>query len=1065
MTHSTLKNKLLLGASAVAVAAVVLGSGSAHAAFGNISGANTAAQTAGANGEALTFSAVGTLTGGNNIAAAGSSFTGLSITINNAGSLISSTGDNAAVSAGTGSISNITLTTGAATTITSARITANSGTIDLAGAAVTSGGVISVASGLAITNTGANAAANGIYIGGANQQVYTITNAGTISATGNAGSRGIVVNNSGTGSAITINNTGAITAGGAAAGAIDFTGNAAPVATVTNTGTITGSILLGANAASTVALNGGSVSGTVTMNNASQLLTLNGGTVAGIISGAGRVVVASDFTQAAAIGAGTAVTSLTVNASKTLDASGNHAITATNTTLNSGSSIKLGTGVLTSIVEGASSGVGSLTFAGTQTVGATTTIGSTNGLASVIINDSAVVTATNAANVIRATQVTLGSAGAGGASLLLGSSGVIGKIDGDVAGKGNLTFAANNTLQGNIGSSKSLNLITINDGVTVLANTNNNSIAATTIKVGSGSAGTAVLTLGSGGVVGTIDGDAAGKGTLNFNGTGNVTGNIGTTTASLLAVNVNDGATTTLGGNLAATTTTVNTGGSLNLGTTARTITGALTGAGTGKIDFGTAAHTNTGTFTTVAGNTLNLTINSATANASGSLAATTANIAAGTTINVNLASTSGYITSGTKYKILTGTNAATNAATITDNSYVLSFTETLTTVGERTLNAVRTNTYTTAGLSTSTKNVGTTLEGLGANATGEIKTFMGRLDSLVTQAQVDAALQEVAPQTDNSLTVAATGASTKSFDIVTSRLGDLRAGLETTGVASGSRSPLHGVWVQGFGGNATQDNTDGVNGYKANTLGVAVGADTMVNDKTRVGLSFSYANSDVKSKSSASQNTDIDSYQINAYASYDMGQWYVDGMAGVALNSYESSRTITNPASIATGDFDGQTYSARIGGGYRVAAGNGLDLVPNASLTYAHNVLDSYTETGAGNLNLIVNNSDTDALIARAGVNLGYNVKQNGNIIRPELRVAYLYDFVGDNQASTSTFTGGGATFATQGSSPTKGSYNVGAGLNVVTTENVTFTADYDYNANSDYKAHSGVLRARYAF
>jgi outer membrane autotransporter protein len=305
-----------------------------------------------------------------------------------------------------------------------------------------------------------------------------------------------------------------------------------------------------------------------------------------------------------------------------------------------------------------------------------------------------------------------------------------------------------------------------------------------------------------------------------------------------------------------------------------------------------------------------------------------------------------------------------------------------------------------------------------------------------------------------------------KSLDVVGTRASELRAGIDNSvsGMAAGNSVHDKGIWAQAFGTTSTQDTRNGVIGYDADTGGAAVGADMIVADHTRAGLSVSYARTNVDANG-VNQSTDIDTYQGNLYAFHDMGQWYADGTLGFAWQKYNSDRFISAPSSTANGDYDGQTYTVRANTGYRYNASNGFQIIPNGGLTYINNRISGYTETGAGGLNLQVSDYNSQALFGRVGFDVAKDFANNGMVIRPVIRAAYLYDFIGDEASTNALFTGGGAAFRVSDASPARSSFNVGASLNLITTKNVTLSADYDYLTKQDYDSHSGMLRARFGF
>ncbi|NBO17857.1 MAG: autotransporter domain-containing protein [Proteobacteria bacterium] len=677
--------------------------------------------------------------------------------------------------------------------------------------------------------------------------------------------------------------------------------------------------------------------------------------------------------------------------------------------------------------------------------------------------------------------VTIGSGGTLAASNVASISGL---INGVTAGSGTLALTSTKAQATNnaIGSTAGLAALTTSDGSKVTLGHN---VTATKVTIGGGASGqatqtagliTGALEIGAGatftiaggsGVTGTINATGAGasNSTLNINSAVTAATAVGTL-AALETINVNSGGTLTLGGHVTATSTNVLGTGTLNFGSASRTITGNLTGAGaTATMNLGSKAHTVTGTFTTGAANTIGVVINSGTGNDNGKITSTgNATIAAGTTISVDTSKASSFIASGTSYQVVSGTGAHTNAVTITDNSAVLNFTDT-STANNRTITANRVTTYQALATNVNAQGIGTVLTNLAASGTGTLATFQGALDNAASGSALTALIEQVTPQVEAG-SIQAVQSVGQSLDVVSARLSNLRAGIDTstTGMAAGGAVADRGVWVQAFGMTASQDRRGGISGFDVDTYGVAAGADTRVADHTRLGLSGSYGNTNLDG-TGASRKTDIDSYQINLYGTHDMGKWFVDGLVGYAFQRYDSSRNITAAGVVANSDYDGHTYTLRANTGYRLDAGNGIQVIPNAGLTYFNNQIDGYTETGAGALNLTVRDTDAQSLFGRVGFDLAKEFESSGMIIRPTVRAAYLYDFLAEEAETTALFTGGGASFRVTDARPERNSFNLGASLNVMTTKSVTLSADYDYVGRSNYDAHSGMLRARFGF
>lgn len=84
---------------------------------------------------------------------------------------------------------------------------------------------------------------------------------------------------------------------------------------------------------------------------------------------------------------------------------------------------------------------------------------------------------------------------------------------------------------------------------------------------------------------------------------------------------------------------------------------------------------------------------------------------------------------------------------------------------------------------------------------------------------------------------------------------------------------------------------------------------------------------------------------------------------------------------------------------------------------------------------------------------------------MNPELHAKWLYDFAGDAQQSVSTFTGGGASFATRGIDPPKSSGSIGARLTMMTSADWSVALNYDLEMKSDFYSHNCWINLRYEF
>ena len=146
--------------------------------------------------------------------------------------------------------------------------------------------------------------------------------------------------------------------------------------------------------------------------------------------------------------------------------------------------------------------------------------------------------------------------------------------------------------------------------------------------------------------------------------------------------------------------------------------------------------------------------------------------------------------------------------------------------------------------------------------------------------------------------------------------------------------------------------------------------------------------------------------------------------------------------------------------------AGENSYFTPSAGLNITIVNNKTYTETGAGVLNLKVNPEDITIVKASLGGRLHTNVESSDGIFVPELRAKLLYDMAGDDGSSSNTFTGGGAAFQVEGLDVVEFSTSVGAGF--AYTPNLygmSLSLNYDAEFKEDFTGHSANFNLRYAF
>ncbi len=749
-------------------------------------------------------------------------------------------------------------------------------------------------------------------------------------------------------------------------------------------------------------------------------------------------------------------------------------------------------------------GTGSLTLAATK--GVSGAIGTTAALASVTA-DSTGGTSTFG-GIVKATNISLGGTGttifqgdvtgavnftADGGANLTANEKIVGSVTTETDETGTLSFDATTTnttlVSGDIGTTtKKLKDLDATANAATTATFGGNVYAKTITLTGaaassqftfSGDIEATTLDLVTNGTINVAAGknvtadvttSAPGAGVLTFAGTSTMTGDVGEVGGNAFAAVSINGGTVTFTGDVAATAIGVANGTTLKTGGAAA-FEGAITNAGT--LDLG-------GTLT-VTGGTLEL----------GSDA----------TVNMTLATASSY-TGGLVIDASAVTTNATNAITVAPHASFRSGALTLIdTDGVGTADAVGKYTITDQALATyavtvdanddviltaTAKSNATVAAEIGINAE-QAKALIAAVDATESDATLaaayDAALKaggadaiKAAEQSEPGFggTAEAMAGAARSFAgavgdrMSSARTGTQVAGLSTSnGVAAGEKGLRNGAWSKVFGGTAEQKNLKGFSGYDLASYGVALGADNKVSDTVRLGLAGSYARSDIDGKGSAKAKTDINAYQLALYGAYEPGRYYIEGQLAYAFNQIDTKRTI-NFGGLdrrAKGDYDAHQFSASLGAGLPMTSG-AYTFTPKAGLFYSYMNADSYTETGAGGLNMTVDPGNSSILEGSLGGSIAYDKKTAKGLLRPEVRAAVLYEFLDDDASVASKYAGSATTFTTKEMDPSRLGGTAGVGLGYKTADGKwDVRIDYDAELREKYVGHNGMLTGRMNF
>jgi uncharacterized protein with beta-barrel porin domain len=437
-----------------------------------------------------------------------------------------------------------------------------------------------------------------------------------------------------------------------------------------------------------------------------------------------------------------------------------------------------------------------------------------------------------------------------------------------------------------------------------------------------------------------------------------------------------------------------------------------------------------------------------------------------------------GVLTSGTNFKVVES-QSGTNGAIVS----VLNNNPRYTFVGDPTvLGNVNIRLASVAPLATLVTAPGAAalapILDVNAPAGSDLLTVQNAIAVLPTAAAINGALAQLAPGTTNLAAPRVAGQTARLFgDLWMARVDETHAcdpdKAWAPDKARNCKAPEErsNWWGKGFGNWGSQGDIDNMSGYQSDAAGLMLAYDIPLNSETRVGLGGGYATTSIDGNNS-SGNTKIDSYQFTGYLSHTPGPWFVKSALTIGSDRYDSSRPIEFQGvnRTAKADYRGQQYTGIVAAGRHFVFDTSTVVTPLASLQASRIHVGSYTEGGAGDLNLNVNSQDYNFVQSGLGVKVERVIQSANGTYSPEVHFKWLHEFTSTTPAQNAAFIGGGAGFTTQGLEQDRELFNVGTGISFASCNcggnSWTVKGLYDYKWNqSSFSSHQVAVVASLKF
>lgn len=294
---------------------------------------------------------------------------------------------------------------------------------------------------------------------------------------------------------------------------------------------------------------------------------------------------------------------------------------------------------------------------------------------------------------------------------------------------------------------------------------------------------------------------------------------------------------------------------------------------------------------------------------------------------------------------------------------------------------------------------------------------------------------------------VAQAAASSVQNQVLSLTSGRMTGGISVGRAGGDERSQENGFWIQGLFNKSKF--ADAFHGY---TRGVALGADTLIDNKWTIGGGLAFNNTDVHADGGA--HTDISSKTLFLYGQYKPNNWFVNATATYSMSEYTENKTVAGVGLGATYDVD--AYGAQIMTGYDFTPG----ITTEAGLRYLHVAQDDYIDGRDAQIMA----TDTDFLTGIAGLKYAFAIENDWAIqLRPELRAAMTYDFISDDTATTVVMPGVEA-YAVNGERLSRMGGEFGIGLTAL-YKGMEVSLMYDLDLHRDYTSQTGMIKFRGRF
>lgn len=265
--------------------------------------------------------------------------------------------------------------------------------------------------------------------------------------------------------------------------------------------------------------------------------------------------------------------------------------------------------------------------------------------------------------------------------------------------------------------------------------------------------------------------------------------------------------------------------------------------------------------------------------------------------------------------------------------------------------------------------------------------------------------------------------------------------GVDPGGTSARENPSQFAIWSGGYV-NLAQSDQGGID-LDSTMVGVSGGVDYRFSPSFVAGLGLGFGR-DKSSVGDHGTESRAHAWSMAGYASYKPAPtFFVDGLLGFGLMSFESRRVVTADGGMATGVRDGRQIFASVSVGYE-HRWEGWLASPYGRLQASRSLLERFSEVGGGVHGLTYGNQHIDTLSAVVGLRLEHTIQTDWGVFKPRGRLEYTHDFEGASRAIMGYADMGVFPYALDFDSFTGGQLAIGLGVDAQIGERWNLGLDY---------------------